>query len=184
MISPLADDRVQLRPFTPEDAVPLAAILNHPDLAGRSYLPDSLPDIPITPSALEKILAGREHREREVYLTIVAAQTGRLAGYVNVGWGWDALSPTLSIVVAPDLQRQGLGSSALRFMLAWIFGHLPAHTVLSFAADWNLPALEFMRKHGFHNAGASRRAHFWRGRYVDEIGMDLLRREWEAGHGA
>lgn len=144
---------IKLRPFEPEDAPALYPILNHPEILGRRYIPWGFPNLtPLTRQQVDAVLKKWAERENGLRLAVVLQmqQEERLVGYLALDWGWDAHSPSLSVVVSPDYQRQGIGSTALGIGLRYLFEYTPAHCASAdWIADWNLPARHFLEKQGF-----------------------------------
>lgn len=176
--------RVHLRPFEPGDFDALFEIVNHPDLDGRRYLPDDRPGVPVTGAQMRAILEKWAETRRRIHLAVSHNQTGDLIGYASAFWGWDSLCPDVQVVISPEFQRHGFGTEALTLLIDWVFDSLPAHNISCWVQDWNSPAFAFLEKMGFKSAGFSRREAYFRGRYVDEGAMEILRPEWEARHGA
>jgi RimJ/RimL family protein N-acetyltransferase len=176
--------RLQLRPFEAEDVPALQACLNHPDLAGRRYLPWEFPgDLPLSKKQVESILEKWREGKKECNLAVVLGETGQLAGHASWNWGWDPHCPYLAAVIAPEFQRQGYGSELVRHLLRYLYENSPAYNVSTWIADWNEAARSFVRQLGFRESGRSRCEGIRSGLIFDEILYDLLRPEWQAGAG-
>jgi RimJ/RimL family protein N-acetyltransferase len=172
-------ERVLLRAFEPGDIPELWRYLNDPGLSGRRYIPWKFPvDFPLSRKQAEEIYNQWSESEKETHLAIVPAENRGLIGHCSLDWGWDPFCPSLSIVIIPSQQRQGYGSEVLEILLGYLFENTPAHNISGEIADWNQPAREFSRAHGFQESGRWRRAGMWRGKYYDEILVDILRPEW------
>ena len=113
-----------------------------------------------------------------LYLAIIEKDEGKLVGHALCDWGWDPHSPFIALVIEPARQRQGYGSEILALLPRYLFGQTPAYNISSWAAGWNTPALNFARRHGFRECGRSRREGLYKGKYYDEILVDILRPEW------
>ncbi len=174
-------DRLILRPFDDADAVSLRACLNHPDLADRRYLARGFPEnLPLSARQIRDLLETWGEAKRELYLALIQRSDQALIGYAEFDWSWDPHCPFLAIVISPPHQRHGLASEVLHLLLNYIFENTVAHNVSSWMADWNQPAREFARKHGFKESGRSRRQGLRLGAYYDSILVDILRPEWFA----
>jgi [ribosomal protein S5]-alanine N-acetyltransferase len=170
-----------LRPFESADLPALLACLNHPELAGRRYLPWGFPDeTPLSSKQVEAVLQKWDEAESEAHLAIILREDQVLIGHASFDWDWDPHCPNLSIVIAPDRQRCGYGSEVLQLLLRYLFENTPAHNVSGWMADWNQAARLFARRYGFQESGRSRREGLRHGAYFDEILVDLLRPEWRA----
>jgi RimJ/RimL family protein N-acetyltransferase len=172
---------ILLRPFEPGDTEALYACLNHPDLAGRRYIPWKFPDLfPLARHHVEGIISQWTEAERESHFAVVRRDTQEIIGHAELDWSWDPHAPSLAVVIAPAHQRRGYASEALGLLLRYFFEHTLAHNVSCWITDWNAPGREFAKRHGFKECGAFRRAGFRQGRYYDLVVADLLRPEWQA----
>ena len=174
-------ERLILGPFEPVDLPALHEHLNHPDLAGRRYLPWQFPeDLPLTDKQIEGIYDRWSGEERTLHLAVRSREGLVLIGHAELEWDWDPHCPYLALVIAPPCQRQGYGSEALHCLLRYLFENTSAHNVTGWVADWNQPALDFAQKHGFQLCGRSRREGMRMGAYYDGMLFDILRPEWRA----
>ncbi|MCL7452207.1 MAG: GNAT family N-acetyltransferase [Anaerolineae bacterium] len=173
-------DDVSLRPFSPDDAPVLEAYLNQPDLEGRRYIPWSFPEYaPLSTQQVEAILQKWGQAEDELHLAVIHRETGDLIGHADCEWEWDPHNPSVSVVIDPGHQRQGLGSQVLRLLLNYLLEQTPAHNITAWIASWNTAALAFAARHGFQQAGRMRRAGIRHGAYFDTMILDMLRSEWQ-----
>lgn len=170
-----------LRPFEHADLQALQEHLNHPELAGRRYIPWQFPeDLPLTDKQIEGIFDRWIVEERALHLAVRLREGQALIGHAELEWDWDPHCPYLALVIAPPYQRQGYGSEALYCLMRYLFENTLAHNVTGWVADWNQPALDFAQKHGFQLCGRSRREGMRMGAYYDGILFDILRPEWRA----
>ncbi len=59
--------QITLRPYIKEDAPELLAILNHPDLTGRRYIPwDFSQDLPLTLAQAEKTIESSKNGTKKI----------------------------------------------------------------------------------------------------------------------
>ncbi len=177
-------DRTFLRPFELKDLPTLQAYLNHPELAGRRYIPWSFPeDLPLSAKQAEGIYNKWCEGENEFYLAVVSQEKQEVIGHAEVDWGWDPHCPFIAVLISPSHQRQGYGSEVLKLLLRYLFENTPAHNVHSWMADWNQPARRFVQRHGFQESGRSRHEGLHQGKYFDAILVDILRPEWQTNQG-
>jgi RimJ/RimL family protein N-acetyltransferase len=168
-----------LRAFEPADAAELQVYLNHPDLAGRRYLPDGVSDLaPLSMRQVEGVIERWQKEDKSWTLAIVDAASGAVLGHTRADWEWDPHCPWVSVAVAPSHQRRGIGSAALAMALRFLFEETPAHVVSGWMSSWNEPAIAFAAKNGFSKAVRRPRAGVHAGAYYSEVAFDLLRREW------
>jgi len=177
-------EQITLRPFEPEDVPALAVYLNHPELAGRRYIPDGLPDtVPLSMGQVAEVVQRWQQAEKELNLAVVQVLKGELVGHVTADWGWDPHNPSVSVAIGPSHQRQGYGAAAVGLVLDYLFGQTPAHCITAWIDDWNEAGLAFAAHAGFRRAGQMRRAGLRGGRFYDVVVVDLLRSEWVARGG-
>lgn len=177
--SPFHGERVILRPFEPEDAPTLHAYLNHPGLEGRRSLPWGFPDVlPLSRQQAEGVIRRWGEAEHQANLAVICEQDGELIGHASMHWDWDPHCPEISVVIAPQRQRNGYGSEVVSLLLSYLFENTPAHVVQCWIGDWNEVGRQFARVCGFSEQGAMRRVGIREGQYVDAVAMDILRREW------
>lgn len=79
-----------------------------------------------------------------------------------------------------DDRGHGYGTDAVRALLRWAFRHLNLHRVELGVDPENKAAIRAYEKAGFVVEGRRREHHFDDGRFVDEVMMGVLRREFEA----
>ncbi len=176
-----SSERLTLRAFEPDDAAVLHAYLNHPVLTGRRYIPWSVSnELPLSVAQVESILEKWAGAEKQFNLAVVASGVEKVIGHASCDWGWDPHCPRISLVIAPDYQRQGYGSEVLSLLLCYLFEHTQAHNVTGGMNDWNQAAWAFAQAHGFEESGRMRRVGLREGEFYDWIGVDILRPEWQA----
>jgi len=179
--APFEGRLIRLRAFEPGDAAEVKAYLNHPALVGRRYVPWSFSDtVPLSSQQVAAIVQKWGETEKGLVLAVVQQASGQVVGHAECDWDWDPHNPSVSVVIDPAQQRQGLGSEALALLVRYLFDYTPAHTVACWIAGWNLEGQSLTRRHGFHDSGRMRRAGLRQGIYFDLVVMDLLRREWQA----
>ena len=177
-------ERIFLRPFEPADLPALQAYLNHPELAGRRYIPWSFPeDLPLSAKQAEGIYNKWCEGENVSHLAVISQDKQEIIGHTELDWGWDPHCPFVAVLIAPSHQRQGYGSEVLRLLLRHLFENTPAHNVHSWMADWNQAARRFAQEHGFRESGRSRHEGLRQGKYFDAVLVDILRPEWQASQG-
>ena len=175
---------LEFKPFTKEDLPALHGYLNLPELSGRRYLPRGFPEeLPLSSEQVEKIWEKWGEKKNGFVYAVIHQESRELIGHVEADWGWDAISPGISIVITPGYQRSGCGSEALKLMLSYLFNNTVAHNVSSWMAEWNTPARAFAAKHGFQEVGLEHCIGERKGEYYGEFTVDLLRPEWQAPKG-
>jgi len=172
-------ERIRLRALEKKDVGALGSYLNDPCLIGRRYLPWEIRDVaPLSEMQGERILEEWGKETKGFTLGVELRESGDLVGHAGCRWRWDTHCPDVFVVVSPAHQRQGIGSEAVRLLLGYLFGETPAHSVNSWVASWNDGGLAFARSIGFTESGRIPRSGLRDGRWVEEVMIDLLRREW------
>lgn len=173
-----------LKPFELADAPGLHAIINHPELAGRRYLPSRYSEwASLTQSQVEEIITKWAEEKHGLNLAVWLKDDAKLVGYASCNWHWDPHCPEVVLVISPLHQNQGYGSETLNLILTFLFETTPAHNISLWMADWNTSARRFADKNGFRESGCMRHDGLREGKYYDLILMDLLRPEWKLKKG-
>ncbi len=174
-------ERVLLRPLTADDQPAALRYLNHPSLAGRRYLPWGFPgDLPLSQFQIKAIFKKTEEKKKGFTYAIALQEDGAVIGHASADWHWDALSPDVSLVIAPPLQQQGYGTEVLDLLLTYLFEETVANNVSGWMPDWNQPARSFAEKHGFQEAGQEQLVGIHKGKFYNDVVVDMLRAEWLA----
>lgn len=181
-------EKIRLRAFEAEDIPALHATLNHPELAGRRYIPWGFPgDFPLSKQQVEAIHKKWAEEKKGIHLAVVLRGSLELIGHAECDWGWDPHCPQIALVIDPAHQGKGYGSEVLRTLVDYLFKNTPAHNINGWMAEWNQTALRFAAAHGFKESGRWRRDGIRDGKTYDGILVDILRPEWaewvEAGGG-
>jgi RimJ/RimL family protein N-acetyltransferase len=172
---------VTLRAFEPSDVAALHAYLNTPELTGRRYLPDGVPDFaPLSARQVEGVIEQWQKETKSWTLAIVDPASGELVGHVRADWEWDPHCPSAFVVVAPAYQQRGVGAAAFGLAVGFLFRETPAHNVSGWAASWNEPALTFLSRMGFKEQGRRPCGGVHDGHLYSDVAFDLLRPEWLA----
>ncbi|MGW8252091.1 MAG: GNAT family N-acetyltransferase [Anaerolineales bacterium] len=175
---------LNLRPFEASYSTALQAYLNHPDLAGRRYLPWGYPDYtPLSESQVAEVIQEWIQARKSLHLAVYENKSTDLVGHAELDWEWDPHCPSLALVIATLYQRRGYGTQVLALLLRYAFEFTPAHTVTVWINDWNQPAVAFFESQGFKSAGRMRRTAIHLDSYCDLLVMDLLRQEWRESQG-
>lgn len=74
---------------------------------------------------------------------------------------------------------QGIGTEAIRLLLAFGFDELNLNRIELEVYDFNLRAIHVYEKLGFSHEGRKRQALCWQGQYHDALVMGLLAQQWK-----
>ncbi len=170
--------RLYLRPLELEDADLVRGWLNDPEV--RRFLRINAP---LNRLAEEAFIRGLTERRStlERVLVVVLREGERPIGTVGLHDVAPACERTATVGIAigeKDCWGQGYGAEALGLLLEHAFDELNLHRVGLTVYAHNPRALACYEKLGFVREGAWREAHFVDGRYVDEVLMGILAREW------
>lgn len=175
---PFQGEQIRLRAFEPEDIPALHTTLNHPELAGRRYIPWGFPgDFPLSKQQVEAIYKKWSEEQKGIHLAVVLRGALELVGHAECNWGWDPHCPQIAVVIDPAHQGKGYGSEVLRTLVDYLFKNTPAHNISAWMAEWNQSAQRFAAAHGFKECGRWRRDGIRDGKIYDGILVDILRPE-------
>jgi ribosomal-protein-alanine N-acetyltransferase len=181
---PFRGERVILRAFESEDVPALHAYLNHPELAGRRYIPWDFPnEFPLAKKQVEDILTKWSEEKDGIHLAILLRGTMELIGHAECDWGWDPHCPHVAVVIDPAHQGKGYGSQVLQILVGYLYDNTPAHNVSGWMAEWNQAARSCAKRNGFRESGRWRRSGIREGKCFDGVLCDILRPEWEQPRG-
>ncbi len=82
------------------------------------------------------------------------------------------------VIFNPKYWSKGLGAEALELIIDFAFKNLNLHSVELEVLEKNQRARASYKKVGFKEVGRRRKAHFFEGRLIDTIIMDILASEW------
>jgi RimJ/RimL family protein N-acetyltransferase len=85
------------------------------------------------------------------------------------------------IFIGEEADRgKGYGTEALRLLLGYAFDTLNLHNIALKVFDYNEGAIACYKKVGFQEVGRRRECYFVRGRYHDQVLMDILEDEFRS----
>ncbi|MEO6714785.1 MAG: GNAT family protein [Mycobacteriales bacterium] len=174
-----ADGEIALRPLVPDD---LPARYAWRIDTQTHLISDSRPLLPITWERFVEHQSGRVKSPDHEDFTITRG--GQQVGYCQlVLYDNLARSAMLGISLAPDARGQHIGRRACELLLDHAFRDRGLHRVWLGTSSINEAGQRAYRAAGFIEETRERERSWVDGRYVDEIRMGILRREWEARRG-
>ncbi|GAA4919247.1 GNAT family protein [Streptomyces coeruleoprunus] len=176
----LTGDKVLLRPFTEADTTTMAAILDDPEvvrLTGSGERSFSY-------EQLRSWYDSRSEQADRLDLGLVDRASGRLVGEL-VLYEWDELnrSCVFRVLIGPGGRDRGLGTEAIRLLLAYAFERLGLHRVSLGVLAFNPRAQRVYERVGFVREGVEREAVLHEGEWIDSVSMAVLAREWAEHRG-
>lgn len=181
----LRGELVTLRPFTRENAVPMAEIMADPELLKFTGSVTSSSAANAAPTAPDEQTYGwygsRAVQDDRLDLAVIDNASGELVGEVVLNkWDPDANSCNFRTLFGPSGRGRGLGTEATRLIVGYGFERLRLHRIDLDVFAFNPRARRAYEKVGFKVEGVRRDAFRFDGEYTDEILMAILAPEWFA----
>ena len=174
----LRGEEVLLRPLGPGDTDDLWADVRDPEVRRLTGTHREF-----TRAEIAAYSASRADQTEQISLAILDPGTGGWRGeLVLLDRDEPNRSAALRIALTAEAQGRGLGTAALRLVLAHAFGALALHRVSLEVFAFNARAIRAYEKVGFRYEGRRRDALWWDGTPHDALLMALLAPEW-VGHG-
>ncbi|MBN2080978.1 GNAT family N-acetyltransferase [bacterium] len=106
--------------------------------------------------------------------------SGECIGYEEYG-GYKPGRPSdwVGTFIRKEFRRQGLGVEAKRLNLCHLFESFPLNVVYADTTATHKPAQRGLELCGMKRCGVRRKAHYYKGRFVDIPQYYILRSEWE-----
>jgi RimJ/RimL family protein N-acetyltransferase len=166
-----------LRPLLEADLPTLLMWANDPDL--QQYFSVHLPKMEDTEKRwLEKMSRQMEDMEGFVFMveTLEGTPIGTMALH-SINWQ-HRFATTGAAIVSKDHRGQGYGSTTKMHLLNFAFNDLNMNRVNSRVLATNPRSIRYSERCGYRIEGRLRQAFFKNGRYVDEVIMGVLRKDW------
>jgi [ribosomal protein S5]-alanine N-acetyltransferase len=170
---PITTARLIVRPFLPDDGVPLLKL----DEQDESAL------LPITETNVDQWIGSQmaarfTRAEQGVYLAIELAESKELVGYVLLTYS-DAHHHNAGffLSIAPARRRQGLGLEAARAAIDFIFDGLCASRVAVSCASKNVGGRRLLEKAGLRQEGEFLKSSYDGNDWVDVSWYAILKDE-------
>jgi RimJ/RimL family protein N-acetyltransferase len=165
---------VELRPRTDADEAVLYRVAADLDTWEERT---ERPPAPLTLAAYRQ---ARESRGNGAVEFVVAVDGAAVGGCTLFHEDQLARHAEVGIALLPEARGRGHGTVAIGLLVDFAFTRRNLRRVHLVLIASNEAAIASYRKAGFVEE-ARRREHCWaRGRYVDEVGMGLLRADWQA----
>lgn len=179
----LTGERVVLRPFAAEDFPAIRDALRDPDtrrLTGSEQLDWSR----TTQERVRRWYDTRNAQPDRLDLAVVDRERGGCVGEVVLN-EWDPANRNCNFrtMLTPAGRDRGLGTEAVRLMLAYGFERLHLHRVSLQVFAFNPRARRVYDKVGFVAEGVLREVLYHDGAWVDATMMSILADEWATHRG-
>jgi RimJ/RimL family protein N-acetyltransferase len=118
--------------------------------------------------------------KRDGFILGIETFDGKLIGNLGlVNVDWKNSQALLGIVIGEkEYWNHGYGADAITALLGFAFKQMNLHRVHLATYEYNERAIKCYQKCGFKLEGRMRQAHFYGGRYHDELVMGILREEF------
>jgi RimJ/RimL family protein N-acetyltransferase len=177
MSDEIAAQRLVLRSLRASDAERVHAYRANPDVARyQSWDTQSLDEVRAFIEA-EGTLNCAEPGWHQ--LAIAERSTDHIVGDLGVHiLESDLRQVELGFTLAPDAQRQGYATEAVRAILDHLFAAHGKHRVIASTDPRNERSIALLRRVGFRLEAHHRDSLWFKGAWVDDMIFALLRREW------
>ncbi|WP_305788936.1 GNAT family N-acetyltransferase [Symbioplanes lichenis] len=169
--------RVSLRPFAPGDHPAIVRALQDPEVVRLTGSPVAEFD----EHRLRDWYSTRHEQDDRLDLAVVDRATGAWVGEVVLNeLDRPNQSCNFRILIGPDGRDRGLGTEAVRLLLAYAFQHLGLHRISLWVYAFNPRARHVYEKAGFVAEGTLRDALRTPDGRVDATVMAVLAPDWAA----
>ncbi|HET7235959.1 MAG TPA: GNAT family protein [Actinomycetota bacterium] len=178
---PIRTERLELRPFEPEDFDALLDIYSRPEVA--TYLYEGARGEDEVRELLRKKVAARALVKAGDALSLAAilASTGDLIGDVLGVWtSAEHRQGEVGYVVHPDHQGNGYATEAVEPVLALLFGDLGLHRVIGRLEARNAASARVLEKLGMRREAHLVENEWVKNEWQSEVVYAILDREWAA----
>jgi UDP-4-amino-4,6-dideoxy-N-acetyl-beta-L-altrosamine N-acetyltransferase len=180
MINPfLIGERIYLRPLERDDAAPVAAWLNDPEV-NRTILHAHPMSVQAEQNWLDKLAESQEN----IALGIVLKDGDRLIGVTALKqFDWRNRHASFGITIGVKEEwGKGHGTAGTELMVRHAFETLNLNRVWLHVLIANERGIRAYERVGFKREGVLRQHLFREGRFQDILSMAILREDWEARH--
>jgi RimJ/RimL family protein N-acetyltransferase len=166
--------KTRLRAIERSDIPPFVHWLNDPEVTQylAMYMPMS--------QAQEERWFEAQLEQRDGFILGIETFDGKLIGNLGlINVDWKNSQALLGIVIGEkEYWNHGYGADAIMALLGFAFKQMNLHRVHLATYEYNERAIKCYQKCGFRLEGRMRQAHFYGGRYHDELVMGILREEF------
>jgi RimJ/RimL family protein N-acetyltransferase len=179
MAPDILTDRLRINDLTPGDAPALFNYRSDTEVARfQSWLPDSVEDA--RAFIVRNASTPFDQNDSWYQLAVRSAATDELLGDLGVHFlADDGHQVEIGFTIAPAHQRQGFGTLAVVALLDYLFTVLNKHRVFASVDPRNEASMALLRSVGMRQEAHFRQSLFWKGEWVDDVVLGLLRSEWK-----
>jgi len=178
MFPEILTDRLALRDLEPSDGPRVFSYHKHPDVARfQSWATDSVDSVQSYIRNLSAIEPGKPGGWYQV--GIFLKDNSKLIG--DCGFrvlAYDPEQAEVGITLAPDFQRHGHATEALRALLNFLLVTLGKHRVFGSVDPRNVASMKLLDRVGMRKEAHFVKSLWFRGEWVDDVVFAILGSEW------
>lgn len=167
-------EKIRLRAIERSDIPAFVRWFNDPEV--RKYLRMYMP----LSQAQEERWFETQLQDQSSLIFGIETLDGKLIGNIGLhNITWKDRNAYLGITIGEkNYWGQGYGADAITTLLNFAFTQMNLHRVFLTVYEYNQRAIRCYEKCGFKHEGRMRQAHFYDGKYYDELVMGILRDEF------
>lgn len=169
----LVGNRLYLSPMSVEDAAIYVKWLNDPTVSENIGM-----DTKIT--TLESEKEWLKENQNKYNFAIVLKESDKLIGNISlIEVDLVHRNAVLGIFIGDDSNRgKGYGKEAIKLLLEYGFNNLNLNNIMLSVYSFNKRAIKVYESLGFKKFGTRHKSHYFKGKFYDEIQMEILKEEY------
>ena len=169
----LVGNRLYLSPMSVEDAAIYVKWLNDPTVSENIGM-----DTKIT--TLESEKEWLKENQNKYNFAIVLKENDKLIGNISlIEVDLIHRNAVLGIFIGDDSNRgKGYGKEAIKLLLEYGFNNLNLNNIMLSVYSFNKRAIKVYESLGFKKFGTRHKSHYFKGKFYDEIQMEILKEEY------
>ncbi len=169
----LVGNRLYLSPMSVEDAAIYVKWLNNPTVSENIGM-----DTKIT--TLESEKEWLKENQNKYNFAIVLKESDKLIGNISlIEVDLVHRNAVLGIFIGDDSNRgKGYGKEAIKLLLEYGFNNLNLNNIMLSVYSFNKRAIKVYESLGFKKFGTRHKSHYFKGKFYDEIQMEILKEEY------
>lgn len=169
----LVGNRLYLSPMSVEDAAIYVKWLNDPTVSENIGM-----DTKIT--TLESEKEWLKENQNKYNFAIVLKENDKLIGNISlIEVDLVHRNAVLGIFIGDDSNRgKGYGKEAIKLLLEYGFNNLNLNNIMLNVYSFNKRAIKVYESLGFKKFGTRHKSHYFKGKFYDEIQMEILKEEY------
>ena len=169
----LVGNRLYLSPMSVEDAAIYVKWLNDPTVSENIGM-----DTKIT--TLESEKEWLKENQNKYNFAIVLKESDKLIGNISlIEADLVHRNAVLGIFIGDDSNRgKGYGKEAIKLLLEYGFNNLNLNNIMLSVYSFNKRAIKVYESLGFKKFGTRHKSHYFKGKFYDEIQMEILKEEY------